>query len=465
MSRVFKDITGLSQRQRLLLEQRLQERRNQVRLPVTIPRRQGASLPPLSFAQQRLWFLHRLHPESAFYNIAMALQLSGKVNLGALEQAFATIVARHEALRTTFQFVEGQLVQVIAPEQSLPMPCLDLRPQPREMQEAEVIRQANEEASVPFDLSVGPLIRLKTILVDDGIVLLLTLHHSISDGWSTNIIIDEVGQLYSAYVKGEQPRLPALSIQYADYTVWQQQWLNGERMKTSLEYWTKQLANLPVLQLPTDYPRPAVPTHTGGVCAFEFSRELSARIHTSCKQEKVTSFIFLLAALQLLLARYSHQDDIAIGVPISNRPYPELERLIGFLTNTLVLRTNLAGDPTFRALLARVREVALNGYSYQDLPFVKLVEVLQPRRDMSYAPLFQVMFSLQENKLERIQLPGLEMRSILPLKGTSIFDLTVSMQEDEARFSGIFEYNRELFAPDTVKRLIESFQTLLDAIL
>jgi amino acid adenylation domain-containing protein len=464
MNQAFKNIASLSQKQRLLLEQRLQEKRNQTQPSATIPRRQGVALPPLSFAQQRLWFLHQLYPESAFYNITMAIQLSGSVNLAALEQTFATIVERHENLRTTFKVVDGQLVQIIAQEMALSVSHIDLRMLLPEIQETEVVRLANEEAGRPFDLSVGPLIRLKMVLIDAGIVLLLTLHHAISDGWSTGIFIEEVGKLYPIYMRGELSRLPALPIQYADYAVWQREWLNDARMKTLLEYWTTQLANLPVLQLPTDYPRPIIPTHTGGVCVFQFSEDLSARIHKCCSQEKVTSFIFLLAAFQVLLFRYSHQDDIAVGIPISNRPYPELEPLIGFLTNTLVLRSDLTGNPTFRELLTRVREVALNGYTYQDLPFEKLVEALRPKRDLSYAPLFQVMFNLQKSKLDRIQLPGLEMRSILPLKGTSLFDLTVNVEEDETRFSGIFEYNQELFVTDTVRRMIESFQTLLSAI-
>ncbi|HET8841063.1 MAG TPA: amino acid adenylation domain-containing protein [Ktedonobacteraceae bacterium] len=465
MSSLSKDVRSLSQQQRLLLEQRLQEKRKRSQSEVAISRRKDINRPPLSFEQQRLWFLHQLYPESALYSIPVAFRLSGHLDIVALERTLTTIVARHEILRTTFQFVEDLLVQVISPASRLNLVRIDLRTLEDSAREAQVLQIINQEVLAPFNLKDGPLLRLKLLLIrEDEYVFLLSLHHSISDGWSSAVLFEEITALYQAYLRGEPPLLPDLPIQYADYAIWQRQWLSEARMQPLLAYWTSHLENLPVLQLPTDYPPPVLPQHVGGAWYFTLSKELSEQILHLCTQERVTSFIFFLAAFYILLSRYSHQDDIAVGIPVANRPFPELEHLIGFLTNTLVLRISAQRNPSFRQLLAQVREVALSGYSHQEFPFEKLVEALQPQRDLSHNPLFQVMFNLEKQVLGRLHLSDVFIEPCTVQKDTALFDLTLDIVEESIQFVGRLEYNSELFAAPSIERMSRSFLTLLEAL-
>ena len=363
---------------------------------------------PLSFAQERLWFLDQLQPGLAVYNLATSVPLAGPLNVAALEQSVQEIVHRHEALRTTFGVVAGQPVQVIAPPGLWPLPLLDLRQMPATTRAAEAQRVAQREAQRPFDLTQGPLLRALLVCLDaTAHVLLLTLHHSIADAWSLGVLGHELTVLYDAYAAGQPSPLPALPIQYADYAQWQRQWLRGEELERLLAYWRGQLAGVPaVLDLPSDRPRPAVQTFQGAWQSFRRGGVLAGAVGSARRRAGVTLFMTLLAAWQTLLYRYSGQEDVVVGMPIANRTRAELEGLIGFFANTLVVRTDLRGQPRFVDLLAQVRQVTLGAYAHQDLPFEKLVEDLQPVRHLSHHPLFQVMFAYQNVPTLRTPGPG-----------------------------------------------------------
>ncbi|HLL71284.1 MAG TPA: amino acid adenylation domain-containing protein, partial [Pyrinomonadaceae bacterium] len=421
---------------------------------------------PLSFAQQRLWFLDQLVPDSPFYNLPLAVRLEGQLNHEALEQALSEIARRHEALRTSFLAIEGQPVQVVSPAHEIEMPVIDVTGMDEGEREAEVHRRASAEAQTPFDLRRAPLLRVTLLRVaDDEHVLLLTMHHIISDAWSMGILIREVATLYEAYTRGQASPLPELPIQYADYAHWQREWLEGERLDAQLSYWRKQLAGSPaLLELPTDRPRPPVQSHRGASVPFTLSRSLTENLQQLSRREGATLFMTLLAGFQTLLARYAETQDVAVGTPIAGRSRAELEGLIGFFVNALVLRTDLSGDPTFIELLGRVREVTLGAYAHQDVPFEKLVEELQPARELSHAPLFQVMFTLQNAPVEQAKLTGLEMRPLEVASGVAKFDLTLSMSESDAGLWGALEYNADLFDEETARRMTRHFERLLKEI-
>jgi amino acid adenylation domain-containing protein len=420
---------------------------------------------PLSFAQTRLWFLEQLQPGSA-YNIAAAVRLMGSLHVAALEQSLNEIVQRHETLRTTFTTLSGEPVQVIAPVLALSLPLVDLRQLPEAQQELEVERLASEEAQRPFDPSIGPLLRATLLQLGEAEhVLLLTMHHIVSDGWSMGVLIRELAALYQAFSTGNPSPLPELPIQYADFAHWQHQWLQGEVLETQLVYWQQQLAGAPaVLELPTDRPRPAVQTFRGASQSLALSKSLSQKLKTLSQRCGVTLFMTLLAAFQTLLYRYTGQDDICVGSPIANRNRSETEGLIGFFVNTLVLRTHLAGNLSFQELLERVREVALGAYAHQDLPFEQLVEALQPERSLSHQPLFQVMFALQNAPTEALELPGLTLSSLEIDTATAKFDLTLSMEDTPQGLMGSLEYSTDLFDATTISRMLEHLQTLLEGI-
>ncbi|HEV7376170.1 MAG TPA: condensation domain-containing protein, partial [Pyrinomonadaceae bacterium] len=338
---------------------------------------------PLSFAQQRLWFLDQLEPGSSFYNIFDTLSFDEPTDVPALEQSLNEVVRRHEVLRTTFANVRGKPVQVIAESLKLPLPVVDLRRLSEEEREAETNRLSSEEYERPFELSRGPLVRGKLLrLSTQESVLLLTMHHIVSDGWSLGILSRELRSLYEAYSTGRPSLLPDLPIQYADFTVWQRDWLQGEVLAAQLDYWEKQLAGAPsVMKLPTDRARPSVQNFQQGANQWlKLSKPLAESLKALSQREGVTLFMTLLAAFNLLLHRYTHQSDIVLGSPIAGRNRAETEGLIGFFVNTLVMRTDLSGDPGFRELLGRVKEVALGAYAHQDLPFEKLVEAISPER-------------------------------------------------------------------------------------
>ncbi len=386
---------------------------------------------PLSFAQQRLWFLDQLEPGSPLYNVPQAIRMSGALNPQALQKSLETIVARHESLRTTFMMVDGSPVQVVAPNLKMALPVTDLSGLPEDEREAESRRLSTEEARQPFDLEHGPLIRAGLLrLQAEEHVLLLNMHHIISDGWSTGVFVRELRALYEAFSQDKPSPLPELPIQYADFAVWQREWLAGEVLERQLSYWKGQLTGAPaVIDLPTDRPRPAVQSYRGAHQSMRLSRELTEKLKELSQREGATLFMTLLAAFQTLLMRYTSQEDIVIGSPIAGRNRAETENLIGFFINTLVLRTDLSGDPTFRELLGRVKELTFGAYEHQDVPFEKLVEELQPERSLSRNPLFQVMFTLLNAPGQSLELPGLTLRPLPADSGTSQFDVALAMYD------------------------------------
>jgi len=417
---------------------------------------------PLSYAQLRLWIFDRLAPNSPVYNISGAVRLRGVLDVSALEQTFAEVIRRHEVLHTTFVADGDTPAQVIAPPRPMEIPAHDLRLLPQSERECEAQRRATEEAHRPFDLAKGPLLRVLLLrMADAEHILLLTMHHIVSDGWSMGILIGEVAVLYEAYVKGHASPLPPLPIQYADFADWQRAWLQGEVLEKQLAYWKRQLGDLPVLELPTDHPRPAVQTFRGATRTAALSQTLVVELRRLCRREGVTLYMALLAAFAILLQRYTGQEDIPVGTTVANRNRAEIEGLIGFFVNTLVLRADLSGDPTLPELLRRVREVSLDAYVHQDIPFEKLVEELQPKRDMSRTPLFQVMFVLQNAPASAQRLEGLEV-SPFPLENrTAKFDLTLTVEEASSGLSAALEYNADIFDDATITRLLGHFQTLL----
>ena len=421
--------------------------------------------PALSFAQQRLWFFNQLDPDNPAYNIPAAGRLKGPLNLAALEQCLNEIVKRHESLRTTFGKVDGRPTQVIAPTLTIKLPVVDLRELPASERETEVRRLVTAEAQRPFDLSQGPLIRGTVLrLGDEEHVGLLTMHHIVSDGWSTGILIREMAALYVAFCAGGSSPLPALPIQYADFAHWQRQWLQGEVLETQIAYWKEQLAGAPALiDLPTDHPRPVMQTFRGAHQSLVLPRHLKDGFKALSRQEGVTLFMTLLAAFKVLLNRYTSQDDLIVGTPIANRNRQETEGLIGFFVNALVLRTDLSGNPSFRELLRQVREVCLGAYSHQDLPFDRLVEELHLKRDLSRNPLFQVMFALQNAPLRALELPGLTLSPVEGDSETAHFDLTLQIVDTGQELTAALVYNTDLFEAGTIARMLGNFQTLLEA--
>ena len=422
---------------------------------------------PMSFAQQRLWFLDQFQPGSPFYNIPSAIRLTGRLNAEALGRALNEIVARHEALRTTFRAVRGEPMQIIAPRLTLDAPLVDLQPLPQAEREAEALRLAQAEARQPFDLSRGPLLRARLIRLGEADHLaLITMHHIISDGWSMGVFVRELGILYDAFNRGEAASpLPDLPIQYADYAEWQREWLQGEVLERHFAYWQERLGDAPpVLELPTDRPRPPVQTANGASLDTKLPRALADRLNELSRREGATLFMTLLAAFKVLLYRYTGLADICVGTPIANRTRAELEGLIGIFINTLVLRTDLSREPTFRELLRRVREIALGAYAHQDLPFEMLVDRLQPDRDMSHSTLFQVMFILQNAGVRAQQVPGLALQVVDADAGTATFDLTLNITEQTDGLSTSVEYNTDLFDRSTIERLLGHYHTLLEAI-
>ncbi|MBD2103128.1 non-ribosomal peptide synthetase [Leptolyngbya sp. FACHB-261] len=434
--------------------------------------RRGKNL-PLSFAQQRLWFLNQLAPGNAFYNMPAAVRLTGLLNRSALAKTFSEIARRHESLRTTFALQAGQPIQVISDNWNVPLPVIDLQQLPALEQETEVQKLAAADAQRPFDLVQGPLFRAALLqLKATEHVLLLNMHHIVSDGWSFGVLIRELATLYPAFADQQASPLPELPLQYADFACWQRQWLHGEVLDNQLAYWRQQLDNLPALNLPADRPRPAVQSYQGATQAIELSQSLTIALEALSQKAGVTLFMTLLAAFQILLYRYTQQSDVAVGCPIANRNRSEIEGLIGFFVNSLVLRVDLAGNPSFEALLERVREVALGAYAHQDLPFEKLVEELQPERDLSRNPLFQVVFALQNAPMQALKLPGLTLSPIQPQTDTTRFDLELHLWERSEGFNGLWGedwqglrgmlvYSTDLFDASTITRLIGHFQTLL----
>ena len=420
---------------------------------------------PLSFAQQRLWFLDQLDPGSTAYHVPHAVQLSGALDRAALEKSLGEIVRRHEVLRTTFAVAKGESAQVIQPAQPWLLKVTDLRELPEDERKAETQRLMNDEARRPFDLQHGPLLRTSLLRESETEhVLLLVMHHIIFDAWSIGVLLKEVATLYEAFVSGRPSPLPELTVQYADFAHWQRTWLQGETLMRHLDYWKAQLADLTTLELPTDRPRPPVQTFRGAHQSFTLPGALVNSLYELSHTQGVTLFMTLLGAFQILLSRYTAQEDISVGTPIANRTYREIEGLIGFFINTLVLRTDLSGDPSFVELLQRVREVALNAYTHQDLPFEKLVEELQPDRDLSRTPFFQVLFTVRNLGANTLKLPNLDMHGLEMDSGTAKFDLLLLVDESEQGINFTFEYNTDLFDHSTITRIGKHYQNLLASI-
>jgi amino acid adenylation domain-containing protein len=442
--------------------------RAELQVPPRIERaKRDGNLMPLSFAQQRLWFLDKLEQDSSFYNLSSTVRISGAtLDVGALEKSLRQVTQRHEILRTTFTVIEGQPMQVISPESHFSLPLSDLSQLPPAQRDAEAQRLAHEEALRPFDLSTGPLVRARLLrLSPEEHILLLSMHHIVSDGWSMGVLIREMAALYEAYAAGAESPLEELNIQYGDFAVWQREWLRGEVLDQQLAYWRKQLAGVPpVLALPTDYPRPAVKTFNGAAISLNLPRSLSEKLKALTRREGVTLFMSLLAAFQVLLQRYSGQEDIAVGTPVAHRTRAETEELIGFFVNTLVLRTDVSGNPTFRELVQRVKETALGAYAHQDVPFEKLVEELAPERNLSVTPLFQVMFAMQNTPSPEIKLRDLQLSLLETARETAKFDIVLVMWETAEGLEASLEYSTDLYKEATMQRLLWQFQTLLEGV-
>ncbi len=433
-------------------------------MPVTPVQRTGVL--PLSFAQQRLWFLEQLEGPGAAYNIPVAIRITGQFQIPIMEQMLNEVLRRHEALRTTFSQVAGTPVQVIAPVSPITLPIVNVQTFADGEQPEAVIRLAQEEAQKPFDLSQGPLFRATLLrLGAEEHVLLVTMHHIVSDGWSIGAFIKECLALYEAFAAGQPSPLPELPVQYADFAYWQRQWLSGELLQTQLDYWRSQLANAPVLlELPTDRPRPPLQTFHGGAIAFEIDEQLTGQLRTLGDQAGTSLFMTLYAAFAVLLYRYTGQEDILVGMPVANRTRKELEPLIGFFVNTLVLRADLSANPAFHDLLRQVRQVTLEAYSHQDIPFEQLVEELEIERSLSHSPLFQVMLVMQNTPRADLHVAGLTISPLEIDSAAAKFDFTLSMTETSQGLRGDFEYNRDLFDAKTIARLAEHFRLVLQGI-
>ncbi|HLO02124.1 MAG TPA: amino acid adenylation domain-containing protein, partial [Symbiobacteriaceae bacterium] len=456
---------GLSPEELELLTYLLEEEGIAVAANARVVPRAAREEYPLSFSQQRMWFVDQWEPGSAAYNIPNALRVRGKLDVAVLERSLAEILRRHESLRATFPEVNGRPVQVIQPELTPLITWADISHMAPAAIEDEAIRLITADAARPFDLAAGPLWRAQVIrLGPEEHIFLLTIHHIVFDGWSMGVLIGEMAQIYEAFAQGRPSPLAEPALQYADFAAWQREWLQGEVLTEQLDYWRQQLEGVPVLQLPLDHPRPSVYKSRGSALTVEYPKQLGEQLSALSQREGATLFMTLLAAFKLLLARYSGQDDIVVGSPIANRDQPEIEELIGYFVNTLVLRTSLEGNPTFRDLLGRVRDVTLGAYAHQNIPFEQLVQVLRPDRDMSYSPMFQVMFILQNAPGGDEQVQGLTLSVVEIDNQTAKFDLTVAVSELPHALCVRVEYNTELFEEATVRRMAAHFQALLEAI-
>nr|QEO73625.1 condensation domain-containing protein [uncultured bacterium] len=453
-------VAGMAER----IEARLREGGHDEAPPlVPVPREER---PPLSFAQQRLWVVDRMEPGNPFYNIPVAVRLTGRLDPDALERSLNEVVRRHEVLRTTFAEHQGQPYQVIVPSLVLELPVIDLRDKAPEERERRAKQLATEDVGRPFDLAGGPLVRPTLLHLDEQEwVLILTLHHIVSDAWSMGILVEELTTLYKAFCQGGASPLSELELQYADFAAWQRRWLQGPVLQAQLGYWKRLLQGAQTgLDLPTDHPRPAERSFKGTYRYLDLPEDLSQGLRDLSEQGEATLFMTLLAGFKTLLHRYTGQRDIVVGTPIANRNRAAVEKLIGFFANTLVLRTDLSGDPTFRQLLGRVREMAMEAWSRQDLPFDRLVRELQPDRDLSRNPLFQVMFAVENAPAPAFDLPGLTLSRLdfdIPL---THFDISFHLWEVDRRIRGMLNYSTDLFEAATIDRILRHYATLLRGI-
>lgn len=419
----------------------------------------------LSFAQQRLWFFDQLEPGNTSYSMFEGWRLQGKLDQDILKMSLEEIVRRHDVLRTTFHEIDGEPVQVILPASKVALPCTDLRAFAPEQREVEARRLATVEVERPFNLATGPMLRVSLLRMDEEeFILLLNMHHIASDGWSLEVFQRELSTLYSAFLRHQPSPLAELPVQYADYAAWQHEMLESEATQEMVDYWSQQLADLQPLELPTDRVRPPEQSYRGAIEALELSRELTQALKALGRREKASTFMLLLAAFQVLLARYSGHNDIAVGTPIANRTQVELEDLIGYFVNPLVIRTSLKGNPTFRELLKRVRNVCLDAYAHQNLPFEKVLEALQPERDLSRSPLYQVVFTLRNMQPESEMLQDITFKPFFADYNVTKFDLTLVVEDRDEGFKCVVDYSIDLFDAATIRQMLRHFQNLLESI-
>lgn len=419
---------------------------------------------PLSFGQQRLWFLEKLSSSNSPYKIIEALRLEGPLNIALLENSINEIVKRHESLRTTFPMVNGKPVQAIAPSLTLTIHVIEVQGATESERRSAALQLMIEQSRLPFDLAEGPLLRINLLRIDEeDHIALVVMHHIISDAWSIAVLVREMVALYKASLEGQSIHLSELPIQYADFAHWQRSWLDGEVLERYVDHWKQKLSGLPpLLELPADHSRPSVQTFRGTQQSFLLPKALSDSFKSLSEKEGVTLFMGLLSAFKSLLHYYTERDDMVVGVDVANRTRSETEGLIGFFVNQLVLRTDLSHDPTFKELLNRVRDVALEAYAYQDLPFDKLVEALNPQRDLSRNPLFQIMFGLQNVPMSALELPGVQLSGVeLPVT-EAVFDLTLYMADTADGLVGSLRYNADLFEATTISKMAKLFEALLE---
>jgi hypothetical protein len=467
MNDLAKRIAALSPEKRQLLLQKLNNKKEDVLSHTKIkPQGRESNTFPLSFSQQRLWFLDQLQPGNPALNICQFMRLSGWLNVPALEQSFQEVVKRHEALRTTFTIVNGQPLQVISPASVFTIQLVNFQELPLDKRESEVLHLAKQETQKSFDLTQDCLLRVTLLkLSETEHILLLSIHHIAADAWSIGVLISEITTLYENFSRGYPSPLPELRIQYADFAVWQRQWLQGEKLETLLSYWQQQLGGqLPVLQLPTDMPRPKVQTFNGARQCLVLPKSFSEQLKALYQREGITLFMILLAGFKTLLYWYTGQEDIVIGTDIANRNQPEIRGIIGFFVNQLVLRTDLSRNPSFRELLERVREVTLEAYSHQDLPFDKLVDALNPVRHTARSPLFQIKLILENTQAPALQLSNLTIKPLEVEKKTTQLDLLWEITETQQGIVAALEYNTDLFYAPTIARMLKHFETLLNQV-
>lgn len=465
---ISEQLAALSPAQRSLLELRLMQKNRRTKTAQVIARRTDRQCAPLSYNQQGLWVLNQLMPGESLYHSPTAARLKGTLDVEALIKTLQTIVERHDGLRTIFRIVDGVPRQVVR-QFTLDVPLIDLSDRSESDREEEAQRILRHEARRPFDLSQGPLIRAILLRMQaQEHVVLVTMHHIVTDGWSIGIFHRELSALYEALASGKSSPFPELPVQYSDYSAWQREWFDGEIYNSQLAYWKQQFATLPpALELPTDHPRPNVQAYRafrGAQQTLTLSAELTKRLKQLCQKENVTLFMMLMAAYQVLLHRYTGEEDVVVGTPIAGRQLPETEELIGLFINTLALRTDLSGDVTFRQLLDRVKQASLGAFAHQDLPFERLVKELQPERTLAHNPLFQVMFVLQSEEILPLQLPGLTVEHFRVDNIMANFDLTLDVVERDDQLDCLFESNADLFENATIARMLTHFQTLLEGI-
>lgn len=466
---LLKRLASLSPEQRELLLKQLQKKKSkqaQPKIGAIKHYERSSNRLPMSYAQQRLWFLDQFQSGSASYNISAALKLRGNLDVEALRLAFEEIVNRHESLRTTFVNEDGQGKQVINDPQRWELPTISLEPLSEEEQDEVIKTRFQGDAHTSFDLINGPLLRTRLIrLASDRHILIVTMHHIVADGWSMGVLIKEVATLYEAYSEDRSSPLPDLKIQYADYAQWQREWLTGDRLEKQLSYWKERLQGAPVLELPTDFSRPPVQTFAGANIQFELEPSLATRLNELAKKQGVTLFTVLMATLKVLLHRYSGQEDLCVGTPIANRTRPELEPLIGCFVNTLAVRSDLGGNISFTSLLRQMQQDLTGAYDHQEIPFERLVDELGVAREMSHTPLFQVMFVLQNaTQTNALQLPGLDIELLPEESHTSKFDITVNLREEKGAIKGDWEFATDLFKHATIERMMGHFKNLLMSI-